>query len=709
VNRDGSSGHRVNPSSPRVVTVRESLVTVEMMGAAVKKNEVGFICVGKERLMAEVLRVHGGTADMQVFEDTRGVRVGDRVEMTGDMLSAWLGPGLLGQVFDGLQNPLAVLAREHGFFLPRGVQVFPLDRQKKWAFTPCVSVGDKLAAGQPLGMVPEGAMTHKIMVPFDEPERVEVTWIQKGSFTLETPIARIRSPQGDERELTMIQRWPVRRPIPEGMLRRRIVERLYPSEMMATTTRIIDTFFPIALGGTACIPGPFGAGKTVLQGLISRYSAVDIVIIIACGERAGEVVETITEFPRTKDPRTGGSLMDRTIIICNTSSMPVAARESSMYTGITLGEYYRQMGYQVLVLADSTSRWAQAMRETSGRMEEIPGEEAFPAYLDSAIKTIYERAGVYRCSDQGVGSLTMIGSVSPAGGNFEEPVTQATLATVKTFLGLSYDRAYKRFYPAIDPLISWSRYLDQLKDWFAKTLGPDWIEDVKQMRELLQRGESIYQMMQVTGEEGITLDDFVTWQKATFLDMVYLQQDAFDAVDVSTRLDRQKESFQFLKKLLDKPYRFRDMNEAREFFTRLTALYKNLNYTPADSPDYRKYLSYNEPVHSPCVGQVVKVVDGIPDVPVLAPGDPLGNYVVLKCFEWYVTLANFRSGTFFVKEGDRVGLGQVLGRIGNSGTPSIPHLHMQVNLGGLDENAPAVPILFELRFSGRNAIYIPQF
>jgi len=265
-----------------------------------------------------------------------------------------------------------------------------------------------------------------------------------------------------------------------------------------------------------------------------------------------------------------------------------------MYTGITLGEYYRQMGYHVLVLADSTSRWAQAMRETSGRMEEIPGEEAFPAYLDSAIKNVYERAGVYRCSDQALGSLTMIGTVSPAGGNFEEPVTQATLATVKTFLGLSYDRAYKRFYPAIDPLISWSRYLDQLKDWLAKTMGPDWADQVKRMRELLQRGESIYQMMQVTGEEGITLEDFVTWQKATLLDMVYLQQDAFDDVDVSTRLERQKESFYFLKRLIDKEYRFRDMEEAREFFTRLTALYKNFNYAPVDAPDYQKYRSQIE-------------------------------------------------------------------------------------------------------------------
>jgi len=373
------------------------------------------------------------------------------------------------------------------------------------------------------------------------------------------------------------------------MLRRRYAERLYPTEPMTTTTRIIDTFFPIARGGMACIPGPFGAGKTVLQSLISRYSTVDIVIVTACGERAGEVVETIKEFPETKDPRTGGSLMDRTIIICNTSSMPVAARESSIYTGITLGEYYRQMGYNVLVIADSTSRWAQAMRETSGRMEEIPGEEAFPAYLDSSVKNIYERAGVIKCPDQSIGSLTMIGTVSPAGGNFEEPVTQATMATVKTFLGLSYDRAYKRFYPAIDPLISWSRYLDQLKDWFAENFGAEWVSDVKAMQELLHQGDSIYQMMQVTGEEGISIEDYIVWQKATLLDMVFLQQDAFDEVDESMPLTRQHESFQLIKDLIQRNYQFKDKDEARNMFTQITGLYKNLNYSPAESQEYQRY------------------------------------------------------------------------------------------------------------------------
>ncbi|MCG6881370.1 MAG: V-type ATP synthase subunit A [Deltaproteobacteria bacterium] len=573
----------------RVLAVRESLVTIDTGGEAIRKNEVGFILVGEERLMAEVLRIQGNRADMQVFEDTRGVRVGDRVEMSGEMLSVVLGPGLLGQVFDGLEKPLSVLAREYGFFLPRGVDLFPLDRKKKWAFTPMVSRGDTLFAGQAIGTVQEGLFSHKIMIPFNEPGDVVVTWIKQGSFTVETPVARIQGADGTEQDLTLCQKWPVRRPIPEAMLRNRRSERLYPDRPMTTTTRIIDTFFPIALGGTACIPGPFGAGKTVLQSLIARYATVDMVIVTACGERAGEVVETIREFPETQDPRTGGSLMDRTIIVCNTSSMPVAARESSIYTGVTLGEYYRQMGYHVLVIADSTSRWAQAMRETSGRMEEIPGEEAYPAYLDSAIKNIYERAGVLKCSDDAVGSLTMIGTVSPAGGNFEEPVTQATLGTVKTFLGLSYDRAYKRFYPAIDPLISWSRYLDQLADWYSDHLYGSWVEDVKEMHELLAQGDGIYQMMQVTGEEGITLEDFIRWQKATLVDMVFLQQDAFDDVDASMPLKRQLESFKLVKELTDQTYVFGDKESARQMFTKITGLFKNLNYSTETSPEYERY------------------------------------------------------------------------------------------------------------------------
>lgn len=573
-----------------IVGVKESLVTIDVSATRVMKNEVGHVLLGDQRLKAEVLRVQNQVADLQVFEDTSGVRVGDQVELTGEMLSVTLAPGLLGTVFDGLQNPLGLLAQEYGFLLPRGCEVDPVDAEKNWEFTPKVNPGETVVAGQTLGTVPEGNYTHSIMVPFNEPGPVEVTWTARGNHTINEPVARIRRADGEEEALTMARRWPVRRPLPEPMLRRHIAERLYPSEPLTTTQRIIDTMFPVARGGTACIPGPFGSGKTVLQSLVARHSSVDIVIIIACGERAGEVVETITEYPETTDPRTGGSLMDRTIIVCNTSSMPVAARESSIYTGITMGEYYRQMGYNVLCIADSTSRWAQAMRETSGRMEEIPGEEAFPAYLDSSIKSLYERAGVIRGPDGAEGSVTLIGTVSPAGGNFEEPVTQATLATVKTFLGLSADRAYKRFYPAIDPLISWSRYLDQMGKWYAGNLSPAWVADVKAAHELLYRGDGIYQMMQVTGEEGITMDDYLTWQKSVFLDMVFLQQDAYDPIDSSMPLERQQRSFELVKEIVEANYDIDDRDEARDFFTRLISLYRNLNYSPDDTAEYDRYL-----------------------------------------------------------------------------------------------------------------------
>jgi V/A-type H+-transporting ATPase subunit A len=583
----------------RVIAVQEGIVTIEMPegGRPLVKNEVVYVCPRRvtegrqERLKAEVLRVmRGRLADVQVFESTHGVGIGDPVEQSGELLSVALGPGLLGEVYDGLQNPLEKLSLAYGNFLPRGVDEPALNPKTKWSFVPTVQTGARLRAGDTLGTVQEGRYTHKIMIPFDERSELLVTWIQQGSFTNDIPVARIRNGSGKERLITLTQRWPVRRSIPEALLRRRFSERLYPSEPLITTQRLIDTFFPIARGGTGCIPGPFGAGKTVLQHLISRYANADIVIVVACGERAGEVVETITEFPKLKDPRGGGTLMDRTIIVCNTSSMPVAAREASIYTGVTLGEYYRQMGYDVLLIADSTSRWAQAMRETSGRMEEIPGEEAFPAYLDSSIKGIYERAGIIRTNDGAVGSLTMIGTVSPAGGNFEEPVTQCTLATVKTFLGLSAERAYKRFYPAVDPLLSWSRYLDQLNGWFEKHLQQGWTARVREMLDLLKHGNGILEMMQVTGEEGITLADFVVYQKSLFVDMVYLQQDAFDAVDASAPLERQKQMFAMVYALVTREYYFDDKNAASDYFTRLTGLCKNLNYTRVDSPQYVNYL-----------------------------------------------------------------------------------------------------------------------
>lgn len=548
----------ITNASARVVSVQDSLVSIETLPESkqpLTKNEVVYILPTnsevkhQERLKAEILRINGSVADAQVYESTAGVAIGDLVEQSAEMLSVELGPGLLGQVYDGLQNPLDKLADEFGYFLPRGVEFSALDNKTKWAFTPIVQVGTVLRASSVIGTVPERGYTHKIMVPFDIQEEVTVTWIQEGSVTVDEPVASIKLASGEERKLTLKQRWPVRKALPKMLLKQNIAKRIYPHEPLVTHLRLIDSFFPIAKGGMGCIPGPFGAGKTVLQNLISRNSDVDIVIVVACGERAGEVVETITEFPKLKDAK-GDTLMDRTIIICNTSSMPVAAREASIYTGITLGEYYRQMGLNVLLIADSTSRWAQAMRETSGRLEEIPGEEAFPAYLDSSIKGIYERAGVIRTADQREGTLTMIGTVSPAGGNFEEPVTQATLGTVKTFLGLSAARAYKRFYPAVDPLLSWSRYLEQLQPWFMENLSQSWVDNVQQLLKLLRKGDEISQMIQVTGEEGVTNEDYITFQQALFLDMVYLQQDAFDPVDLAVPLERQQESLNMIVKSL---------------------------------------------------------------------------------------------------------------------------------------------------------------
>ncbi len=573
----------------KVVGIAGNIVSVES-DAPMVKNSILFVRCGDAHLKGEVLRVTGRRADAQMFEETQGIRVGDEVDLTFGMLPATLGPGLLGMVYDGLQNPLRALAERDGFFLQRGKAIDALDSARRWTFVPTRKAGERLRAGDVIGTVAEHRFTHKIMVPFGEPGEVELLSIAGGELTVSDPVARIRDAAGRTRDLTMTQQWPVRRPLPEKLLRRRLCERCFPEAPLTTTIRLIDTFFPVALGGTACIPGPFGAGKTVLQGLIARHSTADVVVQVACGERAGEVLETIEEFAAMKDPR-GGLLMDRTIVICNTSSMPVAAREASIYMGITLGEYYRQMGLNVLLIADSTSRWAQAMRETSGRLEEIPGEEGFPAYLDSSIKGVYERAGVLRTNDGSIGTLTMIGTVSPAGGNFDEPVTQSTLGTVKAFLGLSSARAYKRFYPAVDPLISWSRYLDQLRPHFDANFGPNWTDGVRALADLLRRGDAIYQMMQVTGEEGVTLDDYVTWQKAVFLDMVYLQQDAFDKVDASTPGQRQKESFELVRGLVERDYPFKDKQEARRFFTTLTGLFKNLNYAEAGSPQSAQYRS----------------------------------------------------------------------------------------------------------------------
>lgn len=594
--------------SARVVAVQDDLVAIESIELPeqgylpLAKNEVVYIVPSRlaandrqELLKAEILRINGRRADAQVYESTSGVGVGDGVTQTQAMLSAELGPGLLGMVYDGLQNPLEELAVRMGTFLPRGMDISALDESRKWLFKPCIKAGDEVVAGDVLGTVAEGRFNHKIMVPFNYSGTWQIDWVQEGSFTVADPVLELVNDKKQRQLVTMRQRWPIRLSLTRALSKKGLAKRAYPDQPLSTTIRLIDTFFPIAKGGTGCIPGPFGAGKTVLQGLISRYSDVDIVIVVACGERAGEVVETIKEFPSLSDPKSGGTLMDRTIIICNTSSMPVAAREASIYTGITLGEYYQAMGFDVLLIADSTSRWAQAMRETSGRLEEIPGEEAFPAYLDSAIKGVYERAGVLErrgvANDNVKGTLTMIGTVSPAGGNFEEPVTQSTLGTVKAFLGLSAERAYRRFYPAVDPLLSWSRYLQQLKPWFKEHVDTQWTDRVERLKQLLEKGDEVEHMMQVTGEEGVTNSDFIVYLQAQLVDRVYLQQDAFDKVDVSTPMSRQQSLLKLIEAVLAFTPSATDKAELRAFYTKLTGLIKNLNYSAINSREYTQYWS----------------------------------------------------------------------------------------------------------------------
>ena len=554
-----------------IVGVNGNMLTVEFE-TAVTQNEVAFAVLGDIRLKAEVIRVRGRRADLQVYENTAGLKIGDTVEFTNDLLSVELGPGLLTQVYDGLQNPLNKLAEKSGFFLQRGLYMNALDYERQWEFTPLAKIGDRLTAGSYIGFVPEGIFKHYIMLPFLFRGTWELVDIAApGSYKLRDCIAKAKNEKGEIREITMVQKWPVK--IPVSCYR----EKLMPVNPLTTQQRIIDTFFPVAQGGTFCTPGPFGAGKTVLQHAISQHAEADVVIIAACGERAGEVVEILREFPHLEDPRTGKSLMDRSIIICNTSSMPVAAREASVYTAVTLAEYYRQMGLNCLLLADSTSRWAQALREMSGRLEEIPGEEAFPAYLESLIASFYERAGLVRLNDGGQGSITIGGSVSPAGGNFEEPVTQATLKVVGAFLGLSRERSSARRFPAIHPLDSWSKY--------KSIVAP---EKLACARNILRRGNEVNQMMKVVGEEGTHIDDFVVYLKSEFIDFVYLQQNTFDKVDGATSRERQVYMFDKVIDVLESTFKFEDKEVARRYFLELRLAFTNLNYAEFQSDKFKE-------------------------------------------------------------------------------------------------------------------------
>ena len=552
-----------------VTGVNGNLVSARFSGS-VRKNEVGFVKIGNDRLKGEVIRISGDAVSMQIYEMTNGIQVGDEVELTGELLSVELGPGLLTQVYDGLQNPLPKLAEQCGFFLERGVYLDPIP-DKEWEFTPCVKPGDAVLAGDAVGSVPEGQFTHLIMAPFDlkdEGWRVKSVK-EKGVYHVRSTVAVLENGAGEEKALSMVSSWPVKQPI------RCYEERLRPDETLVTKIRCIDTFLPVAKGGTFCVPGPFGAGKTVLQHMEAKNADVDIVIVAACGERAGEVVEVLKEFPELTDPRTGRSLMERTIIICNTSSMPVAAREASVYTAVTMAEYYRQMGLNVLLLAASTSRWAQAMREMSGRLEEIPGEEAFPAYLESVIAAFYERAGKVRLRNGKIASVTIGGTVSPAGGNFEEPVTQATLKVVGAFHGLSRERSDARKYPSIHPIDSWSKYQGVVD-----------MARVEEARGILRRSSEINQMMKVIGEEGTSAEDYILYQKGELLDAVYLQQNSFDPIDAACEPERQAHEFNVLYDVLTRDYALSDKKEIRAFFNQVRQEFLDWHGTVYGTPEF---------------------------------------------------------------------------------------------------------------------------
>lgn len=573
---------QTNTATGIVVKAYGNLLQVRFEGQ-VRQGEIAMIEVGGQKLKAEVIEIVGDEVKVQVYEDTRGVGYGTPVEFTQDLLEAELGPGLLQSVVDGLQNPLEQLAQSSGMFLTRGIYIPPLNREKKWTFTPIAKSGDKVKRGDSLGSTPEAHFIHQIMVPFSLYGEITLTEVApQGDYTVEDVIARGKDEKGNEHSFTMMQKWPIKNALLEG-------NKIKASKMMSCGLRTVDTQFPIVKGGSFCSPGPFGAGKTVLQHHLSKFSKIDIVVVAACGERAGEVVEVLKEFPHLQDPNSGGALMERTIIICNTSSMPVAARESSIYLGVTIAEYYRQMGLDVLLLADSTSRWAQALREMSGRLEEIPGEEAFPAYLASRIAAFYERAGAVELANDKVGSVTIGGAVSPAGGNFEEPVTQATLSVVGAFLGLSRARSDARRYPAIDPLISWSKYIGIVgKDLEEKF--PNWEEKVTLTSQILGDGDEIGKRMEVIGEEGTALEDFIVYLKGELYDFSYLQQNAFDAEDAYCPQERQLKLFELICRIFETNFIFSSHDEARSYFLKLQNNLKNMNFTPFESDPYKEIL-----------------------------------------------------------------------------------------------------------------------
>jgi V/A-type H+/Na+-transporting ATPase subunit A len=559
-----------------------NLVLVEVNGP-VSQNEICLIDLDGTPLMAEVIKILGKTAYVQVFESTRGLKVGHKVEFTGHMLEVTLGPGMLSKSYDGLQNDLHKM---EGVFLKRGERTHALDEDKLWDFTPIAKVGDVVEAGFFLGQVQENWIHHKIMVPLGLEGKYTVTSVaEPGEYNINDIIATIADAKGNKMNVTMVQKWAVKIPI------KAYKEKPRPFKLMETGVRIIDSLNPIAEGGTGFIPGPFGCGKTVLQHQLSKHAEADLIIIAACGERANEVVELFVEFPELDDPRTGRKLMERTIIICNTSNMPVAAREASVYTAMTIAEYYRSMGLKVLLLADSTSRWAQALREMSNRMEELPGPDAFPMDLPAIISNFYSRAGYTNLNNGETGSITFIGTVSPAGGNLKEPVTESTKKAARCFYALSQQRADSKRYPAVDPIDSYSKYLEypELQEFMNKNIDPHWVEDVTYAKDVLLRGREAYEQINILGDDGVPLNYHEKFWKSELIDFIILQQDGFDKIDQSTPLERQKYMMKMILDICKQDFIFETFEEVMPFFKNIVNLCRQMNYAKFHSEHFTKF------------------------------------------------------------------------------------------------------------------------
>lgn len=568
----------------KVTGIVSNLVTVEVDGP-VAENELCYITLGGTKLMAEVIKVKGKNASVQVFESTRGLKNGDSVEFEGKMLEISLGPGLLSSVYDGLQNNLTTM---EGVFLKRGEYTAPLDNTKLWDFTPMVNPGDKVVAADWLGEVKEGWLPHKIMVPFSFKGTYTVkSIVAAGQYTIDHTIAVLTDESGEDVPVTMVQKWPVKVAI------KCYKEKPRPNKIMETGVRVIDTLNPIAEGGTGFIPGPFGCGKTVLQHAIAKQGDADVIVMAACGERANEVVEIFTEFPELIDPHTGRHLMERTTIICNTSNMPVAAREASVYTAMTICEYYRAMGLKCLLLADSTSRWAQALREMSNRMEELPGADAFPVDLSAIISNFYARSGMVVLNNGKTGAVTFIGTVSPAGGNLKEPVTESTKKAARCFYALEQNRADQKRYPAVNPIDSYSKYLEypEIREFLDEKIEKGWADMVAKAKNIIRQGRDAAEQINILGDDGVPMSYHETFWKSELLDFVFLQQDAFDAVDSLCPLERQKYMLNLILDICDRKFEFDNFEDCRNFFKEMINDLRQMNYTDFHSEDFEKYNS----------------------------------------------------------------------------------------------------------------------